>query len=138
MRLLTADEFRKLAASVRDAPPTAPGPEKRRAGRADCKLDGLILPVRHLAQGTTHQVTIRDMSARGVSFLHDCNWKRGEQFVIQIEGAPSAIFILCMVAHSREAGKDLYRLGAEFVCVLDRDPHAIGGRTASVAAASGD
>lgn len=114
---LSAEQYSTVIQSIEGYDPA--GKDKRRAPRVvhRCRVP-IVLDHGNEAERTV-QITVRDLSPRGIGMLHNERIARGTPFIIQIERLGKAkVVILCTVAHCKSQGKDLFAIGAEFTCVL--------------------
>ena len=113
---LTAEQFAHLASTF-GATAVESGPrERRRAARI--QLDAK-LRIRTDDTPGTHEVTACDYSALGISILRSCAMNVGDQFVTYLpikHGGQTAL--LCTVASCKPDADALFRIGAEFICVV--------------------
>ena len=69
--------------------------------------------------GESFSVDVRDISARGMSFVHERELLPGTNFVVKLEspeGTP--VSILSTIVHVRKQDESSHVFGAEFICVL--------------------
>lgn len=105
------------------------GTEHRRAARSYRRGSVTIAPVADGRVATAQSVTLRDLSARGMSFLYHSRLARGSQFLMPLVGdGGRRTPLLCTVAHCRAVANGLFQVGAEFTCVA---PPALEGSAAS-------
>ena len=118
---LSAKQFaasvKGLHADVADA--SFGGNDKRRAQRVELKHRVTIVPYEDGRPRSGVGVELRDVSARGIRFLHSAPMAPGTQFVLELPqpgGVPMRI--LCTVAHSGPTSEGPFSTGAEFTCAL--------------------
>ena len=67
--------------------------------------------------GLSHPVQLKDISARGVCFLHNVALAVQTPFVVKLEGPDGKhVTMLSTVVHCRHVDKDTFQIGAEFTC----------------------
>ena len=114
---LTAEQFAHLASTFGAAAVESGQQERRRASRI--QLDAKI---RISADDTSGQqeVTACDYSARGISILRQTPMLVGSQFITYLpikHGGQTAL--LCTVATCKRDADAMFKIGAEFVCVVN-------------------
>ena len=129
--------FEKLAAALNagngeavpaSAPASAPAPQatdsRRRERRLDVHARATIIPLTDSLAAAPFDVSLRDLSAGGIGFLHSERIRLDEQFVVLLPGGGrDSLAILCQVSHYQPLADRLYSVGAEFTRVL-RQPAA--------------
>jgi hypothetical protein len=71
----------------------------------------------------TEEVSVIDISARGLRLIHPRKLTRGTTFVGRLPRyAGEDLSVLCTVAHCQVRPNGLYTIGVEFTCVMG-DPH---------------
>jgi hypothetical protein len=114
----------------------------RRGGRMDAAQVKVKLEPFGARNGR-RQVTLLDVSKRGVSFVDNRAWGAGEKLVIHLpRSSTQVIRFLCIVRNSRIVDEQ-FRIGAEFVdereapaTMVIRSPHAQAAAEAVEAAAA--
>jgi hypothetical protein len=72
----------------------------------------------------TEEVSVIDLSARGLRLIHPKKFSRGTTFVARLPRyGEDTLSILCTVAHCQIRPNGLYTIGVEFSCVMN-DPSA--------------
>lgn len=97
------------------------GAELRRAPRKHHRARISVVPVIDGAEQTAISVLLRDLSARGMCFIHNQSIRAGSQVLACFpgeEGSPT--LMLCTVAHCRSLSKNVFSVGAEFTCRVPR------------------
>jgi hypothetical protein len=116
---LSAREFAEIVSSFSEAGATLDH-EKRRASRV-IHTGRVPLIFDHDTYEERREIaTVVDLSSRGVGLLHREKLRRGQQFVLQLNrprGEPA--MMLCSVVHCRQHGKGIFKIGAEFVLLLN-------------------
>src|SRR5689334_22300490 len=95
-----AEIVKRLDADTAD--PSFSGDDKRRAHRVELTSRVTIVPYvdGHPRDGTG--VELRDVSSRGLRFMHSQPMPVGSQFVLELpQASGDPLTILCTVAHSR-------------------------------------
>jgi hypothetical protein len=101
--------------------------ESRRARRVRHKAELAIVPCsKDGPAGAAITVQTEDLSLRGVRMLHREAMAVGEEFLLLLprKRHHEPLPILCTVAHCTSLGEGRFAIGAEFICVLARDPLA--------------
>jgi hypothetical protein len=116
---LSAQQFAEIVSSFGDVV-SAPDAEKRQASRVihTCRVP--LLFDHDTLEERREIATVVDLSPRGVGLLHREKLRRGQQFVLQLtrpRGIPA--MMLCSVMHCRQHGKGIFKIGAEFTCLLN-------------------
>lgn len=117
---LTASLLRQLMdlpAETSQAESTA---DKRRSPRVKMDLHAVLLPFSERISDQNLEVSIRDISRGGISFLHSCRLPLGEQFglVLPDEGDAQPVVILCTIAYWQPLTSGEFTIGARFCRVL--------------------
>jgi hypothetical protein len=118
---LSAKQFAEILSGLdkdgRDA--SFGGCDKRRAPRVPLNNRVTIVPD---LQGETCDavgVELRDVSQRGIRFLHSRTLPAGGQFVLELpQPTGDPVRILCRIVHARATPEGPVSIGAEFTCVL--------------------
>src|SRR3569623_2127345 len=116
--MLSAEAFAEIVIAYAKAGEVDPVHRNRRAMRVQQNARTMIYRL-GLSKPQASEVQMRDISARGCSFICLERLPAGSNFVIQFsrkDQSPSGV--LCTVVHCRNAS-DGYRIGAEFTCALD-------------------
>ncbi len=115
--MLSPREFAELITVIQTTRDEGPKPEVRRAERVAHECRVTITLGNHEDAGPPYLVHLKDISARGMSFLHTDHLPQGTPFVVRLD-APGgdAVSILATVVHSREMDKRTFQIGAEFTC----------------------
>jgi hypothetical protein len=115
---LSAEEFSRIVHSLGMAT-SADGPEgQRRAARVSRQAQLSIATIKNGRPETATTVRVKDLSSRGIGFIHDRRLKESSQFVMRMtrEELPP-IEILCTVVHCAQVSNEIWSVGAEFTCV---------------------
>ena len=113
-----AEIVQRLEADAAD--PSFAGDDKRRAHRVELKNRVTIVPYDDGQPRAGVGVELRDVSPRGLRFLHSQVMPLGSQFVLELPHASGEpMTILCTVAHSEPTSQGPFSTGAEFICVLE-------------------
>jgi len=93
--------------------------KNRRAHRVQHNGRTMIFRAGENISETAVPVQMRDISARGCSFVCKPKLSTGSNFVIQFSrnGQPPS-GVLCTVVHCRTIAGGAFRIGAEFTCTL--------------------
>jgi len=119
--MLSPEQFAELIALIETSHDDGPKPEVRRAQRIShpCRISITLGDSENA--GPFHLVQIKDISARGVSFLHNEELPHGTAFVVKLEGpAGKNVSILSNVVHCRQLDKHTFQIGAEFTCAVGK------------------
>ena len=102
------------------------GKESRRARRVRHKTQLAIIPCGEDGPaGAAITVQTEDLSLRGVRMIHTAPMQAGDEFLLLLpRKRQEPLPILCTVAHCTALGAEHYSIGAEFVCIPDREPAA--------------
>ena len=119
---LSARQFARISERLSDAAEADAargGPDKRRAARLATANRASIVPYVQGDAATATGIEVRDLSPRGIRFLHSVRLARGSQFVLQLpQQTGEPVRILCTVAYCRATAEGPIAVGAEFTCVL--------------------
>jgi len=85
-------------------------------------------------------VTVVDISLGGIGFLHSTALGSGESYLVRIAGQNGdRLAVECVVRWCKPAGSDQYRIGAEFVKLIDDEEELEpAGRTGKTGFSSAD
>jgi hypothetical protein len=113
---LTARQFADMVNHLKG--PSRFGGEQRRAPRVERQARIAIVPVVEGQPRTPVDVDVKNISSRGLGFVHTRKLKPGSQFLVNLspQGA-EPVEMLCTVVHCDPAGKGVYAIGAEFTCL---------------------
>jgi hypothetical protein len=115
---LTAQQFAEMVNHLK-GPSRFGGPQdQRRAPRVERQARLTITPVDGVQPPTPVDVEIKNISSRGLGFVHTRKLKLHSQFLVKLPrqgGDP--VEILCTVVHCNPAGQKCYAVGAEFTCL---------------------
>jgi hypothetical protein len=117
--MLSPAQFSELINVIQTTRDDGPKPEVRRAQRVahPCRMS--ITLGNNMDAGPAVLVQLKDISARGMCFLHHEPMAPGTVFVVRLEsGTGESVTILCSMVHCRAIDKTTYQIGAEFTCVL--------------------
>lgn len=119
--MLSPEQFADLIAMIETNRDEGPKPEVRRAQRIAHPCRITITLGTQADAGPGHLVQLKDISARGMCFLHNEELPNGTTFVVKLEAPDGkSVSILSNVVHCRQLDKHTYQLGAEFTCSLGR------------------
>lgn len=125
---LSTRQFAMLVKRLEAGPsdPAFLGDNKRRAGRVELKSRATIVPYADGVAGEGVGVEVRNVSPRGIRFLHSKSLARGSQFVLELpQDTGDPVNILCTVVHCQPTEEGPFAVGAEFTCALaDGKPQA--------------
>jgi hypothetical protein len=144
---LFADIRKTLGLGLHLHDPADAGPAVVAARRAE-RTDASQVKVKLEPFGARHsrrEITLLDVSKRGVSFLDRRAWGAGDKLVILLpRSSTHVIRFLCVVRNSRMADKR-FRIGAEFVdersapaTMVIRSPEAMAAADADAASAAAE
>ena len=121
--MLSPEQFSELLTVIETTRDQGPKPEVRRAPRVNHPCRITITLGNNLDAGSGVLVQLRDISARGMCFLHNEDMPRNAIFVVNLE-APSGenVAILSTVVHCHQLDKHTFQVGAEFTCTLGKPP----------------
>ena len=117
-----SDGLTRMTAGIA-LPTTAAPQDKRRAPRIAREGMIFVYPFRHGAQAQGLRARFKDVSAQGVGVILQQPLQAGDQFVIRLprkNGEPASI--LYTVVRCERKGEHEFRIGAELVCVMGREP----------------
>jgi hypothetical protein len=77
-----------------------------------------VIPLSDTLAAAPFEVSVQDLSAGGIGFLHTDRIRLDEQFVVLLPGGGDSVAVLCQVAYYQPLPNRLYAVGAEFVRVL--------------------
>jgi hypothetical protein len=113
---LSAELFRQMVESLQ-ADRNDDGQRRRPRVGLDARVT--IVPFSDRVSPSALSVTVRDLSAGGLGFLHDRKISLGEQFVLLLpEAQGKPVVILCTVAYWQPLARDRFAIGASFTRVL--------------------
>ena len=102
---------------------------KRRANRIGLKARVTISPYIYGVPQRPVTVDVRDLSARGISITRTEPMQPGQQFIVRLpRTGEKPTDILCTVAHCSAVQTNVYKIGAEFTCVVRPDSSPAPGR----------
>lgn len=111
-----------IVASLRGAAPSVDLPDqtdsRRREGRVGTTARVTLIPLTASMPPAPFDVTLRDLSAGGIGFLHTGRIGLDEQFVALLPDGRESVAVLCQVTHYQPLGERLFAVGARFVRVL--------------------
>jgi hypothetical protein len=118
--MLSPEQFAELIVLIETShEDDGPKPEVRRAQRIShpCRIS-INLGTSENA-GLARKVQMKDISARGMCFLHDEDLPHGTDFVVKLEGpGGKSVSILSHVVHCRQLDARTFQIGSEFTCTL--------------------
>src|SRR5438046_2485715 len=114
--MLTVHQLASVVAA--DLSPETTNHEVRRARRF--AYNGQIRISLSAASGTeAEEVSVIDLSARGLRFTYTRELVRGATFVARLPRCEGPeLVVLCTVAHSQSRPNGLFTIGVEFTCVM--------------------
>lgn len=116
---LSAEQFADLAASFQPESTRSERQERRRSARLELEARVNIRMLHDGKLGSATAVDIHDFSSRGIAIHHHTPIPSGDQFVVELERqSGGCVSMLCTVMHSRQLQPHVYKIGAEFTCVL--------------------
>jgi len=92
--------------------------DSRRERRLGVAARVTLIPLTDPMQPAPFDVTLRDLSAGGIGFLHTRRIGLDEQFVALLPDGRESVAVLCKVTHYQPLGERLFAVGARFVRVL--------------------
>jgi hypothetical protein len=119
----SAEQFAKIIEALQASPRPAKQDEQHRAPRTARDVRLSITPILDGVAQPGYDAQVENLSSRGLGLLDANKLRTGAQFTITLpheNGQP--VTLLCTVVHCRPAGKKLFRIGAEFTCVLPESP----------------
>ena len=133
---LSAKQFAEILSGLGDAvrDPSFVGSDKRRAHRVQVNNWVTIIADITGEHAQAVGVELRDISSRGICFLHARTLPAGGQFVLELpQPTGEPVRILCSVVHARQTPDGPFSIGAEFTCVLrdGKRPRAAASVSAS-------
>jgi hypothetical protein len=115
---LTARQFAEMVNHLKGPSRFGGTSDQRRAPRVERHARIAIVPVADGQPRTPVSVDVKNVSSRGMGFVHNRKLKAGSQFLVKLPrqgGEP--VEMLCTVVHCDPAGKGAYAVGAEFTCL---------------------
>ena len=111
-------------------PPAPTGGQRRREPRVGVRAPVTLIPLTTDAGlgATPVRVSVRDLSAGGIGFLHATRVGLDAQFVALLPHGQDSVAVLCQVAYYQPLGERVFSVGAKFVRVL-RQPAPQDGAT---------
>ena len=122
---LTPRQFAEMVAHLKGPSRYGGSQEQRRAPRVDRQARLTITPVAGARPRTPIAVEVKNLSARGLGFVHGRQLPPGSQFLVHLPqqgGEPAEV--LCTVAHCTAAGDGVFSVGAEFTRLATAAPAA--------------
>lgn len=114
--------FDHIVASLHGAAPAGDAaqaaPSRRREGRVGVTARVTLIPLTDTMPPAPFDVTLRDLSAGGIGFLHTRRIALDELFVALLPDGRDSVAVLCQVTHYQPLGERLFAVGARFVRVL--------------------
>jgi hypothetical protein len=96
--------------------------DRRRAPRIKRHKDVVILPCTNGLVTGSIAVTLQDVSARGVGFVHTAPMEKGSQFIFRVPRTDTVpITLLYTVARCVQGPDGRYTIGGQLECVLRED-----------------
>lgn len=115
---LTARQFAEMVNHLKGPSRFGGTADQRRAPRVERQSRIAIVPIADGAPRTPVSVDVKNVSSRGLGFVHNRRLKAGSQFLINLgPRGGEAVEMLCTVVHCDAAGKGVYAIGAEFTCL---------------------
>ena len=119
--MLSPEQFAELITLIQTTQEDPTKPEVRRAQRIEhhCRITITLGDIEN--SGPARVIQLRDISARGMCFLHTEALPAGTSFVVKLESPDhdNSVSILGTVVHWRQLEPSNFQIGAEFTCVLD-------------------
>jgi hypothetical protein len=115
---LTARQFAEMVNHLKGPSRFGGTSDQRRAPRTERQARIAIVPIADGQPRTPVNVDVKNVSSRGLGFVHDRKLKAGSQFLVNLAPQGSdAVEMLCTVVHCDAARKGVYAVGAEFTCL---------------------
>jgi hypothetical protein len=116
--MLSPEQFAELIKVIETThDDDGPKSEVRRAQRIAHPCRIAITQGTAADSGPSYPVQLKDISARGICFLHNVELPYGMPFVVKLEGPGGKnVTILSSVVHCRQLDKHTFQIGAEFTC----------------------
>ena len=92
--------------------------DQRREPRVAVRADVTVIPLADRLQTPAFQVSLRDLSAGGIGFVHTQKMALDEQFVVLLPEGRESVAVLCQVAYYQPLADRECAIGARFVRVL--------------------
>ena len=116
---LTAESFRQIVETFNPTGGQQGPQEQRRGPRVRVDAQATLLPFTERFGLDPLPVSVRDVSAGGVGFLHNRPLPLGEHFGLLLpETTGRPIVILCTITYYQPLAQDLFAIGASFARVL--------------------
>ncbi len=114
---LSATEFSDVLKTVDPLQKQEPGHNMRRAARVTIRARISIAACNDTQREAPTIVSVRDLSVRGIGFLHDKLLPVGQQLIVYLNRKnEEPLAVLCGVVHCRTLEENLHSIGAEFIC----------------------
>jgi len=127
---LTARQFADMVNQLKG--PSRFGGDQRRAPRVERQARIEIVPVVEGRPRVPVGVDVKNISSRGLGFVHHRKLKPGSQFLVNLSPQGSEpVEMLCTVVHCDPAGGGVFAVGAEFTCLAPIASAAVNDPTAS-------
>ena len=98
--------------------PAALPADQRREPRVAVGADVTIIPLNDRLQTPSFEVSLRDVSAGGIGFVHSSKMALDEQFVVLLPAGGEPVAVLCQVAYYQPLAERVCSIGARFVRIL--------------------
>ena len=120
---IAADSFTEIFAALTSSANATPTKDKRRSTRYAYPANILITPCDADGDGEPVMVGLTNFSARGLCIIYDQSLPLRSQFIAELprKEEPS-VHMLCTIIHVHPQSRGDYALGAEFTCVVSREP----------------
>jgi hypothetical protein len=107
------------------------GGQRRRVPRVGVRAPVTLIPLTNDGGlgAAPVAVSVRDLSAGGIGFLHSARVGLDAQFVALLPHGEDSVAVLCEVAYYQQLGKRLFSVGAKFVRVLRQPAGDTSGPT---------
>src|SRR5215216_4062854 len=116
---LSAEQFAEIVQALQATPRPANQDEQRRAPRIARDVRLSITPIVDGHAQTSYDAQVENLSSRGLGIRDGNKLRNGAQFTISLPHENGSIVpILCTVIHCRTVQRNLYRIGAEFTCIV--------------------
>ena len=118
------EQIKSTLNRVAGAPATAPAiaaqstSEQRGEPRVGIRANVTVIPLADRLQTPAFEVSLRDLSAGGIGFVHTEKMALDEQFVVLLPEGREPVAVLCQVAYYQPLGDRVCAIGARFVRVL--------------------
>jgi hypothetical protein len=115
---LSAEQFAQIVRQLEEEPLYEWDDNHRRAPRINRDAKITIVPIINGARGPGSQVMVKNISSRGMAYVHCRAMPATTQFLMKLtRSGKDPLEVLCTVVHCHPAGENRFWIGAEFTCL---------------------